>query len=833
MEKGQQQQEQLRGGAAATTAAAAAAAATDDTEAAVELEDGEEGTNSMQEELGEIQEEDSFELADFLPLSETHRSRRNWSLLTFAAITLPTLLLFGCLMYASIKAHQQLPTWADLVLPQPLPAGSSSSAAGGAGAGAAATGTGTAAAAAAAAAEPPPWQAPPVDSPEERASPTAQVVRGVLWDLVNQLEEEDPPEPSEEAKRIMREIAKTLSKGEREELVGAPIELEALTEVGSGRPLGGPRSFIVTKFIGEGPQCLLLAIKDVESREETALRINTLPPEEQPSIFAAGEREISAQMVRTAQGLMAVRGPLSAAAAAAQKGVAAVHAVGRVRGLPPVLHAGSSNILSTVEQLGLVQVPLRDIIDAMGLVPTGTRAYLARNVLKIVLNLQKAGISSNQINSSSFTVQEDGSVLLLGFESAVPFAAAVPFDLTVAAATTDPELLASIVCMQQQEVQPLAGAPSDLWSLGLLLYEILMDGALPFGLDNLEGEGDAAVAYVLQLRSSANPEALTLDMEYRGLHPRWQQLIRLLLQPSSSSRITAAEIVQQFPDLLQGLPEQETLENDVFFHLFFKENPDFYKRQAKIPIVKREATKADYSSPFKTDLGVKETEKIIQENNNKDLRRPTGLTSPYTPDAGRRSFSFEPAATGPAAAAAGPAAAAAGPAAAAAGPAAAAAGPAAAAAGKSSLYTLAMGGPMEGVISGRGAAAEALASNRAAAAEAAAAAAGPAAAAAAAAAAEAQPQPGRHQIGQALLAPRPRGAEPFSVSTSTAAPPPSTAAAAAAAPAAAAAAASPAAAAAAGQGRSAGPYSPISPIHVQTQRPVTSRFWNPDAGGRP
>ncbi|CDJ58057.1 hypothetical protein, conserved, partial [Eimeria maxima] len=526
----------------------------------VEVEEAVEGPTAK-EELEEVGEEDVFTSEEVLSLSETLRSRRKSSLLTFAAITLPTLLVFGCLTFASIKAHQKKATWADLVKRHPptLPAVPPIE---------------------------PSWQAPPVHSAEERASPNVQVVRGVLWELVNQLEEEDPAVPSHRARSIMREVAKVVSSGQSTKLIGMTIELENVTEVGTGKPLQGPRPHLVTKFIGEGDYCILVSVQDVKTRQHSALRINVLPKDEHPSIFATGERTVSAQMVRTAQAILGVRGSTPLADVADEKGISAVSAIAKIRGMPDVLHAKDLSILSTVEVMNTIQVTLRDVIDALGLVPTGTRAYLASRVLKTVLHLQHAGWSSNQINSSSFAVQEDGSVLLFGFESSVPFNTVIPGDVGVSPVYTEPELLGNIVCTDDCEFQPIADAKSDLWSLGILLYEIMMDGELPFGLSGVPAN-EESVAYVLQLGTHASPESLTVDMEYRGIHGRWQSLIKRLLEPKRSKRISANEIVEEFPDLLGGLPELQVLEEDAFFNLFFRDNPNFYKQQAKVPIVRR------------------------------------------------------------------------------------------------------------------------------------------------------------------------------------------------------------------------------------------------------
>ncbi|CDI77933.1 hypothetical protein, conserved [Eimeria acervulina] len=527
-------------------------------------EDTEGADGSSGEEDFGVFTEYEFDSNDAVPISETHRSRRKWSLLTFASIAFPTILLFGCLMYASVKAQQKKPTWADLVKPHPSThpdAGGTPSIE-------------------------PPWKAPPVDSEEERTSPNAQIVRGVLWEVVNQLEEDDPAVPSQEASRVMKTVAETISRGQSSQLIGMTIQLTKITEVGSGKPLPGPRAHLVTKFIGEGQSSILLCVQDVKTREESALRINLLPANEQSSILATGERNISSQMVRTAQAIMAVRGDTPAAAVAKEKGIAAITSVAKIKGMPDVLHTQHFTVLSTVEKMENIQVTLRDVLDVLDWVPTGTRAFLARHVLKTVLHLQWAGWSNNQINSSSFGVQDDGSVLLFGFESSVPFGSVIPADADVSAVYTEPELLASIVCEESCEFQPIANPKADLWSLGVLLYEILMDGELPFGLSSLPPD-EETVAYVVQLGAHASPESLTVDMEYRGIHKRWQSLIVRLLNPDREKRISAEEIVKDFSDLLNGLPEQQVLDDTTFLDLFLQENPNFFREQAEMPNVKR------------------------------------------------------------------------------------------------------------------------------------------------------------------------------------------------------------------------------------------------------
>lgn len=503
------------------------------------------------EDIQLLDEDPSTAASGTVLLPSAQRARRLWNYLAVGGLAVPTIVLFMYLMSAFAKTKQQL-SWESVVKPQaslPTPAAE--------------------------------WQVPPVHPPEERDTVTNQLVRGVLADISNQLVQGGHIEPEGDAQTVMEAVAKALSKGKSEELLGMTIRLSQVTEVGTGEQLDEPKDYVVTRFIDQGYQSVLLEVQDRETEGSAAMRINFLPNDFENLALSTAKTSVSPQMIRVAQASLGISGSTPLASAAQEKGIAPTRFMARIDGFPKILRYGGLSVMSAVELTENVEVSLQDALDALQLPPTGTKAYIARSVLKTVLHMQQAGWSHNGLNCRSFGVQEDGSVLLLGLQSSVPFGEVIPDNVGISPLTTEPELLANLWCYEDCKGLAEANAKADMWSLGIVLHQILMDGELPFGLSDIPSD-ESAIPHVVQLRETANVDEMDVKMESSGVSRRWRELVVRLLETDRSKRISAEEVAAEYTDLLNGATAQQVLDREDFLRLFRMENPDFVGLESEL-----------------------------------------------------------------------------------------------------------------------------------------------------------------------------------------------------------------------------------------------------------
>lgn len=477
-------------------------------------------------EMSHLQPEDLGEPTELAGAANIPRKRLRMRLiLKFVAFAFPVMLAFAILRYKGIKAERKELRVKDQILLMeelrpPAPP------------------------------FPVPWSVPSVETSEEQASLTSQLLRAELRKVVDYLRSGKPLTPSKEGAAIM-ELAIGLTEGTSSGLLGRTITLTAIRAVGPSTLKPGPRKYLITRLVGEGLGSVLLAVEDQETAERFTMRMSMAPliP------LSPRESEEFSSIERARAGVLTVCGEAPLDTAGSVHGVAALRATALIQGVSQVISGKNIGLLPMVELMEALELDLGTFVRKKPLLPTGWKAFLARRCLKTVLHLQHSGLSHNQVCSSNFFFHPDGLIVLSGFDSSVPFGEAIAPDVNYPAITTDPSLLLAL--SRDEEDPPVrAGPESDLWSLGALLYEIMMDGKLPYKLSSLK-KLDDPVPSVLQLIDGANPLTLNVDMARERISYRWRLLISRLLEPDPRKRISSQEIVADFQDLMTDAVELE------------------------------------------------------------------------------------------------------------------------------------------------------------------------------------------------------------------------------------------------------------------------------------
>ncbi|KAL8272710.1 hypothetical protein Esti_003346 [Eimeria stiedai] len=497
----------------------------------------------------------SVEGAEASPVHEGHgeptiRSRgrrprgRGSLFLKLAAVALPSALALAFLLHSGFSLYlKKIPTVKDLTAVHPLPPR-----------------------------EEPGWKAPLVSSSEDDAYFTCALMKLAVGRVVERLEAERPATPSLLAAEVMVVLARTLSDGQSDNIVGQRFELTEMSDLGSGSITPGLRPFEVVGYSSEDYDSVELEVKDLTTEQRYAMVVRLLPSvETMPlTLHAPPEAYPLAEMMHCTQGALQVIGSTPLNRVGTEKGIILPYVLGQIAHLPRIIQGVDFALLNVVEFKELVRCDLQSVVDFAQGLPTGWKAHLARGVLKTVLQLQHAGLSHNKLNANSFFVRRDGSVALTSFDASTPFGQALTPEILFAGLWTEPSLLAELEGVIKGAEPPRADPRSDMWSLGALLYEIMMDGELPYGLSDL-GDCKSPLLYVTQIPTHAVPESLHDDMNGKSINRRWQSLIRRLLEPDREKRITSEDIVVEFQDLLTDVVETEVLTSDDFLEFFEKQ----------------------------------------------------------------------------------------------------------------------------------------------------------------------------------------------------------------------------------------------------------------------
>ncbi|CDJ60741.1 hypothetical protein EMWEY_00034380 [Eimeria maxima] len=345
-------------------------------------------------------------------------------------------------------------------------------------------------------------------------------------------------------------LAQALSNGSSENLVGMTISLQNLQPLdrsSTEAPLP-KQDLLVTGVLGYYRWSLVVNTVDVETKKEFSVSIPIVSNSDVDKYDDNGlEQQVRVAAEEEKGALLQVCGSIPAKSAASQKGVAVPYYTGQVLRLDNIHTTGDFKIFNTVSVMGKVVGDISSVVSiAEGLEPN-MKNYIAHRLLHIVLKLERSAVGHMQLGWRSLFLREDGSFVLGNFCSCAPFGEEKSRLSGLVQLIQEPSVLTRFV--DSKRLVP--DAKANLWNLGVLLFQLYTGTEHPYA--EVVGPGwrsDPSAAAFQLLRMEIRSEMLIPQLERSKVPLRWGGLILRLLEPQSVNRITAFQLVQEFPDLI-------------------------------------------------------------------------------------------------------------------------------------------------------------------------------------------------------------------------------------------------------------------------------------------
>ncbi|CDJ59621.1 hypothetical protein, conserved [Eimeria maxima] len=360
------------------------------------------------------------------------------------------------------------------------------------------------------------------------------------------------PETSLFSHTIARKAASVLSAGTMDNLVGIAITLREVEPI---KPNGeetthAPRSVLIRGILSVGYPSIVMEVEDTETGNMYSMRMRVFSAAGVQSVIEEAKLLASAQRWADSEESIARQAScgIPAHLVAKQKGFAIPLFVGNLANMPKVTLHGGFYFFSRVQIFGRLHGEFRFGSLVTANLSMHAKEYMGRRLVQTVLKLQQALLSHNNLDWTSIYALPDGSFLLGGFDSCIPFGQAIGVHIRLSGKHVEPTLRIQENLYAESAVPQ---ANSDLWSLGMLLYELFTGGSVPYTEDEADYAEHGLKMSKYLIDSEVDPVELVLELNEANCPPRWVQLILRLLHPVRGTRITAWGILMEFPDLTE------------------------------------------------------------------------------------------------------------------------------------------------------------------------------------------------------------------------------------------------------------------------------------------
>lgn len=229
-----------------------------------------------------------------------------------------------------------------------------------------------------------------------------------------------------------------------------------------------------------------------------------------------------------------------------------LHAAGRVEGLPSMVLAGDSVIYNNV---GVYPAGIEglDMVAVNFEMPFAVKAEVARQMLRALAALEARQLLHGDVKTANYIVFDKGVVALgdLANLEHKHNSNGTPKTLDCrdrlrygSPAYLSPEHASCVVLKTKVPRTP----QMDWWALGVSLYELFCDMALPYSLDTIFDQSVTNFLTTLHGYREAPP-----PLSFKGCDatPEWQDIIAGLLQFDPQSRTSPSTVLASAPGVVQ------------------------------------------------------------------------------------------------------------------------------------------------------------------------------------------------------------------------------------------------------------------------------------------